>query len=127
VLMALFMACVVLGDARTWLSYDTLAGLRVYGRAAAALEARPPLDADRGARDGVQLVYWACPLLQIGARQSGMCRGPALIAPAFALYALTRLRASPAAGRRRFDARCHSRPDRREQRAAGPSVIPGPA
>ena len=49
----------------------------------------------------VQLVYWL-PIIQIGLGNLHV-PGPALIAPAFAIYALMRLRASPASARA-FDA-----------------------
>jgi len=56
----------------------------------------------RGVLDGavrrfVQLVYWL-PLIQM-VFGNWHIPGPALIAPAFAIYALMRLRASPAAAR----------------------------
>jgi hypothetical protein len=83
-LMALFMACAVAGVPYL-LSYDTLAltfaALLLLGGAAL----------DTTGRRLVQLVYWL-PLLQIGLGNLHV-PGPALIAPAVALYALTRLRA----------------------------------
>jgi hypothetical protein len=95
-LMALFIACMVSATPYL-LSYDTLA----LAFAALLLLERGTLDAT--GRRMVQLVYWL-PLLQIGLGNLHV-PGPALIAPAFALYALTRLRASPAAAGA-FDARC---------------------
>jgi hypothetical protein len=88
-LMALFMACMVSATPYL-LSYDTLA----LTLAALLLLERDPLDA--AARRFVQLIYWL-PLLQIGLGNLHV-PGPALIAPAFAIYALTRLRASVPAG-----------------------------
>jgi hypothetical protein len=87
-LMALFLACSVCAVPYL-LSYDTL-GLTF---AALLLLGAGSLDAS-GRRLG-QLVYWL-PLLQIGLGNLHI-PGPALIAPAFAAYALMRLRASPAA------------------------------
>jgi hypothetical protein len=88
-LMALFLACAV-GGVPYFLSYDTLA----LSFAALLLLQRGTLDAT-GQRL-VQLVYWL-PLIQIGLGNLHV-PGPALIAPAFAIYALTRLRASVPAG-----------------------------
>jgi len=93
-LMALFLACSV-AAVPYMLSYDTL------GLTFAAL-----LPLGRGGLDGagrrfVQLVYWL-PLIQM-VFGNWHVPGPALIAPAFAVYALTRLRVSPAAARG-FDA-----------------------
>ena len=84
-LMALFLACAVCGVPYL-LSYDTLA----LTFAALLLLAQGGLDAV--GRRLVQLVYWL-PLLQVGLGNLHV-PGPALIAPAFAIYALTRLRAS---------------------------------
>jgi hypothetical protein len=95
-LMALFLACAV-GGTPYLLSYDTLA----LTFAALLLLERGTLDAT--GRRLVQLVYWL-PLLQIGLGNLHI-PGPALIAPAFAVYALMRLRASPASASA-FDARC---------------------
>jgi glycosyl transferase family 87 len=95
-LMALFLACAV-GGTPYLLSYDTLA----VTFAALLLLERGALDAT--GRRLVQLVYWL-PLIQIGLGNLHV-PGPALIAPAFALYALMRLRASPAAADA-LDARC---------------------
>jgi len=95
-LMALFLACAV-GGTPYLLSYDTLA----LAFAALLLLAGGSLDAT--GRRLVQLVYWL-PLLQIGLGNLHI-PGPALIAPAFALYALMRLRASPASAAA-FDVRC---------------------
>jgi len=93
-LMALFLACSV-AAVPYMLSYDTLgltlAALLLLGRG----------DLDGAGRRFVQLVYWL-PLIQM-VFGNWHVPGPALIAPAFALYALTRLRASPASGRA-FDA-----------------------
>jgi hypothetical protein len=111
-LMALFMACAVSATPYL-LSYDTL-GLTF---AALLLLERRTLDAT--GRRLVQLVYWL-PLLQIGLGNLHI-PGPALIAPAFAVYALTRLRASVPAG---DFARCITA--RQPNTSAGPSVMPGP-
>jgi hypothetical protein len=88
-LMALFLACAVSATPYL-LSYDTLA----LTFAALLLLQRGDLDAT--GRRLVQLVYWL-PLLQIGLGNLHV-PGPALIAPAFALYAFTRLRESAPAG-----------------------------
>ena len=77
------------------LSYDTLA----LTFAALLLLGTGALDAN--GRRLVQLVYWL-PIIQIGLGNLHV-PGPALIAPAFAIYALMRLRASPASARA-FDA-----------------------
>jgi hypothetical protein len=88
-LMALFFACSV--SAMPYLlSYDTLP----MTFAALLLLGAGQLDAS--GRRFAQLVYWL-PLLQIGLG-TWHIPGPALIAPAFALYAAMRLR-EPAAGR----------------------------
>jgi hypothetical protein len=87
-LMALFLACAVCGVPYL-LSYDTLA----LTFAALLLLARHDLDPT--GRRLVQLVYWL-PLLQVGLGNLHV-PGPALIAPAFAIYALTRLSASVSA------------------------------
>jgi len=94
-LMALFLACAI-AAVPYLLSYDTL-GLTF---AVLLLLAAGTLGA--AGRRFVQLVYWL-PLIQIGLGNLHV-PGPALIAPAFALYALMRLRASPASTA--FDARC---------------------
>jgi hypothetical protein len=83
--MALFFACSVTA-VPYMLSYDTLA----LTFAALLLLASGALDV-RGRRF-VQLVYWL-PIIQIGLGNLHV-PGPALIAPAFAIYALMRLRAS---------------------------------
>jgi hypothetical protein len=93
-LMALFFACSVTA-VPYMLSYDTLA----LTFAALLLLGTGTLDA-RGRRF-VQLVYWL-PIIQIALGNLHV-PGPALIAPAFAIYALMRLRASRADA---FDARC---------------------
>ena len=85
-LMALFFACAVCGVPYL-LSYDTLA----LTFAALVLLQTQTLDAT--GRRLVQLVYWL-PIIQIGIGSLHV-PGPALIAPAFAVYALLRLRASP--------------------------------
>jgi hypothetical protein len=95
-LMALFCACAVSGTPYL-LSYDTLP----LTFAAMLLLGTGTLDA-RG-RLLVQFVYWL-PIIQIGLGNLHV-PGPALIAPAFALYALMRLRASPASADA-FGARC---------------------
>ncbi|MEA2927818.1 MAG: hypothetical protein QOG38_246 [Hyphomicrobiales bacterium] len=95
-LMALFLACAV-GGTPYLLSYDTLA----LTFATLLLLERGALDA--AGRRLVQLVYWL-PLIQIGLGNLHV-PGAALIPPAFALYALMRLRASPAAADAP-DARC---------------------
>jgi hypothetical protein len=87
-LMALFLACAVFGTPYL-LSYDTLA----LTFAALLLLGSGALDAT--GRRLVQLVYWL-PLIQIGLGNLHV-PGPALIAPAFALYALARLRAKASA------------------------------
>jgi hypothetical protein len=87
-LMALFLACAVTAVPYL-LSYDTLA----LTFAALLLLAQGGLDAT--GRRLVQLVYWL-PLLQVGLGNMHI-PGPALIAPAVAIYALTRLRASVSA------------------------------
>ncbi|MEA2870291.1 MAG: hypothetical protein QOH67_267 [Hyphomicrobiales bacterium] len=84
-LMALFFACSVCAVPYL-LSYDTLA----LTFAALLLLASGALDSS--GRRFVQLVYWL-PIIQIGLGNLHV-PGPALIAPAFAIYALTRLRAS---------------------------------
>jgi len=94
-LMALFLACAICGVPYL-LSYDTLA----LTFAALLLLAGGRLE-PAGQRF-VQLVYWL-PLIQIGLGNLHV-PGPALIAPAFAVYALMRLRASPASTS--FDATC---------------------
>ena len=93
-LMALFFACSVTA-VPYMLSYDTLA----LTFAALLLLGTGTLDA-RGRRF-VQLVYWL-PIIQIALGNLHV-PGPALIAPAFAIYALMRLRPSRADA---FDARC---------------------
>lgn len=95
-LMALFCACAVSGTPYL-LSYDTLA----LTFAAMLLLQAGALDAN--GRRLVQLAYWL-PIIQIGLGNLHI-PGPALIAPAFAFYALMRLRASPASAGA-FDARC---------------------
>ena len=87
--MALFLACSVSATPYL-LSYDTLA----LAFAALLLLERGTLDAT--GRRMVQLVYWL-PLIQVGLGNLHV-PGPALIAPAFAVYALMRLRASEPAG-----------------------------
>jgi hypothetical protein len=87
-LMALFLACSVCAVPYL-LSYDTL------GLSFAALLLLGAGSLDASGRRLVQLVYWL-PLLQIGLGNLHI-PGPALIAPAFAAYALMRLRASPVA------------------------------
>ena len=111
-LMALFMASMVSATPYL-LSYDTLA----LAFAALLLLQSGTLDAT--GRRMVQLVYWL-PLLQIGLGNLHI-PGPALIAPAFAVYALTRLRASDPAG---DFAKCITA--RQANTSAGPSVMPGP-
>lgn len=86
-LMALFFACSVCGVPYL-LSYDTLA---LTFAAMLLLAAGMP---DANGRRLVQLVYWL-PIIQIGLGSLHV-PGPALIALAFAIYALMRLRASPA-------------------------------
>jgi len=93
-LMALFLACSV-AAVPYMLSYDTL------GLTFAALLLLGAGSLDGAGRRFVQLVYWL-PLIQM-VFGNWHVPGPALIAPAFAVYALTRLRASPAPGRD-FDA-----------------------
>lgn len=95
-LMALFFACSVCAVPYL-LSYDTLA----LTFAALMLLATGTLDAN--GRKLAQLVYWL-PIIQIGLGNLHV-PGPALIAPAFAIYALMRLRASPASADA-FAARC---------------------
>ena len=85
-MMALFFASSVT-IVPYMLSYDTLA----LTFAALLLLATGKLDAN--GRRLVQLVYWL-PIIQIGLGNLHV-PGPALIAPAFAIYALMRLRASP--------------------------------
>lgn len=86
-LMALFLACSV-SAVPYMLSYDTLAltfaALLLLGTGAL----------DTNGRRFVQLAYWL-PVIQIGLGNWHI-PGPALIAPAFAAYALARLRASEA-------------------------------
>jgi hypothetical protein len=93
-LMALFLACSV-SAVPYLLSYDTL------GLTFAALLLLDAGSLDGAGRRFVQLVYWL-PLIQM-VFGNWHIPGPALIAPAFAIYALMRLRASPAAARD-FDA-----------------------
>ena len=93
-LMALFLACSI-AAVPYMLSYDTL-----------GLTFQELLLLGAGSLDGagrrfVQLVYWL-PLIQM-VFGNWHIPGPALIAPAFAIYALTRLRVSPASART-FDA-----------------------
>jgi hypothetical protein len=95
-LMALFLACAVTA-VPYMLSYDTLA----LTFAALLLLASGRLDAP--GRRFVQLAYWL-PIIQIGLGTLHV-PGPALIAPAFAAYALMRLRALPASVAS-ADARC---------------------
>jgi len=83
--MALFVACSVCAVPYL-LSYDTLA----LTFAALLLLAGGVVDV--GGRRFVQLVYWL-PIIQVGLGNLHV-PGPALIAPAFAIYALMRLRAS---------------------------------
>jgi hypothetical protein len=85
-LTALFFACSV-SAVPYMLSYDTLA----LTFAAMLLLTAGTLDAN--GRKFAQLVYWL-PIIQIGFGNLHV-PGPALIAPAFAVYALMRLRASP--------------------------------
>jgi len=89
-LMALFLSCSV-AAVPYMLSYDTL----VLTFAVLLLLGRGELDG--AGRRFVQLVYWL-PLIQM-VFGNWHIPGPALIAPAFAIYALMRLRASPAAAR----------------------------
>jgi glycosyl transferase family 87 len=93
-LMALFLACSV-AAVPYMLSYDTL------GLTFAALLLLGAGSLDGAGRRFVQLIYWL-PLIQM-VFGNWHIPGPALIAPAFAIYALTRLRASPASARA-FDA-----------------------
>jgi len=93
-LMALFFACSV-AAVPYMLSYDTLA------LTFAALLLLGAGSLDGAGRRFVQLVYWL-PLIQM-VFGNWHVPGPALIAPAFAIYALTRLRASSASARP-FDA-----------------------
>src|SRR5436190_3539073 len=93
-LMALFLACSV-SAVPYMLSYDAL-GLTF---AAVILLGAGSLDAT--GRRFVQLAYWL-PLIQM-VFGNWHIPGPALIAPAFAIYGLMRLRASAAAARD-FDA-----------------------
>jgi hypothetical protein len=95
-LMALFFACSV-ATVPYLLSYDTLA------LTFAALLLLGAGSLDQNGRRFVQLVYWL-PIIQIGLGDLHI-PGPALIAPAFALYALMRLRVSPASADA-FDTRC---------------------
>jgi hypothetical protein len=85
-MMALFLACSVAASPYL-LAYDLLP----LTFAAVALLAGGGLDAP--GRRLVQLVYWT-PALQL-ALGTYHLPGPALIAPAFAAYLLTRLRAPP--------------------------------
>jgi len=85
-LVALFFACSVT-VVPYMLSYDTLALTLV---ALLLVATRKP---DANGRRFVQLVYWL-PIIQIGLGNLHV-PGPALIAPAFAVYALMRLRESP--------------------------------
>jgi hypothetical protein len=96
-LMALFFAGSV-AAVPYLLSYDTLA----LTFAALLLLLRSG-SLDQNGRRFVQLVYWL-PIIQIGLGNMHI-PGPALIAPAFAIYALMRLRASPASADA-FDTRC---------------------
>jgi hypothetical protein len=89
-LMALFLACSV-AAVPYMLSYDTLS----LTFAALLLLGAGSLDAT--GRRFVQLVYWL-PLIQM-VFGNWHVPGPALIAPAFAIYALMRLRSLPAAAR----------------------------
>jgi hypothetical protein len=84
-LMALFLACSITAVPYL-LSYDTLA----LTFAALLLLDVGKLDAN--GRRFVQLVYWL-PIIQVGLGNLHV-PGPALIAPAMAIYALIRLRAS---------------------------------
>ncbi|MEA2876576.1 MAG: hypothetical protein QOF14_1772 [Hyphomicrobiales bacterium] len=84
-LMALFFGCSVTA-VPYMLSYDTLA------LTFAALLLLGSGTLDQSGRRFVQLLYWL-PIIQIGLGNLHV-PGPALIAPAFALYALMRLRAS---------------------------------
>jgi hypothetical protein len=93
-LMALFLACSI-AAVPYMLSYDTLA------LTFAALLLLGAGSLDGAGRRFVQLVYWL-PLIQM-VFGNWHIPGPALIAPAFAIYALTRLRMSPASARD-FDA-----------------------
>jgi Glycosyltransferase family 87 len=89
-LMALFLACSV-AAVPYMLSYDTLA------LTFAALLLLGTGSLDGAGRRFVQLVYWL-PLIQM-VFGNWHVPGPALIAPAFTIYALMRLRASPASAR----------------------------
>jgi hypothetical protein len=89
-LMALFLACSV-AAVPYMLSYDTLA------LTCAALLLLGAGSLEGAGRRFVQLVYWL-PLLQM-VFGNWHVPGPALIAPAFAVYALMRLRASPSSAR----------------------------
>lgn len=93
-LMALFLACSI-AAVPYMLSYDTLA------LAFVALLLLGTGSLDGAGRRFVQLVYWL-PLIQM-VFGNWHVPGPALIAPAFAIYTLMRLRASPASVRA-FDA-----------------------
>jgi hypothetical protein len=93
-LTALFLACSIAAVPYV-LSYDTL------GLTLAALLLLGAGSLDGAGRRFIQLVYWL-PLIQM-VFGNWHIPGPALIAPAFAIYALTRLRASPASARA-FDA-----------------------
>jgi Glycosyltransferase family 87 len=84
-LMALFFAC-SLTAVPYLLSYDTLA------LTCAALLLLGVGSLDQNGRRFAQLVYWL-PIIQVGLGNLHV-PGPALIAPAFAIYALMRLRAS---------------------------------
>jgi hypothetical protein len=95
-LMALFFACSV-ATVPYLLSYDTLA------LTFAALLLLGTGSLDQNGRRFVQLVYWL-PIIQIGLGNMHI-PGPALIAPAFAVYALMRLRVSPVSADA-FDTRC---------------------
>ena len=96
VLMALFLACSICGVPYL-LSYDTLALTFV----AMLMLAAGTLDA--AGRRLAQLVYWL-PIIQIGLGNLHV-PGPALIAPAVAIYAIVRLRL-PSASADALDARC---------------------
>ena len=84
-MMALFFAC-SMSATPYLLSYDTLA------MALAALLLLDSGELDGPGRRLVQLVYWL-PLLQL-ALGTWHLPGPALIAPAFAVYLVMRLRAA---------------------------------
>jgi hypothetical protein len=93
-LMALFFAC-TLFCVPYFMAYDTLA------LALVALLLLDQRALDSAGHRMVQLVYWL-PLIQM-VFGNWHIPGPALIAPAFAIYALARLRESPAPTRT-FDA-----------------------